>query len=59
MDFEKYAYSGSIPPGLTKTIVNEWGHSSEAERAGRYYWGRNTDPKVEIRVLEFAEEKSE
>jgi len=66
MDFEKYSYSGSIPAGLTKTIANESG-SEESRRAWSYYYksdsssptGWTFDPKVEIRVLGFEEEKSE
>lgn len=58
MDFEKYSYSASIPAGLTKTIVNEYG-SEESKRAVDYYFLHSIAPRVETRVLGFDAEKSE
>jgi len=58
MDFEEYTYSGSIPAGLTKTVVSDFG-SAESKRAAEYYGKSNFAPKVEIRVIRFHSEQPE
>lgn len=45
MDFEDFIYRGTIPSGLTKTVVNEWnqGEDSAAKHAWMYYFNHRED----------------